>query len=152
MSSAEGWKVTKSLAGTEQSVNHTWLSPLIAAIALIVAFRCGGVAHADETAGSSAELTSITVTAEKRSEPPQRIPMTIETISGDSIDATNPDSFRALLLFVPGLSYSGSEIGLARYSIRGISTAAANPTVGLYLNDVPLNTVGSAFSGARCAE
>ena len=127
--------------------NPGLLSSLIAAIGFIVTFNCG-VAHADETGANTAELTLITVTAEKRPEAPQRIPMSIVAISDDAISATNPESFRDLLLSVPGLSYSGSEIGLARYSIRGISTAAANPTVGLYLNDVPLNTVGSAFSGA----
>lgn len=119
-----------------------------AALGLMVAFHGAGLAHADQTAASSAELTPITVTAEKRAESPQRIPMSIVAISGDAISAANAESFRDLLLSVPGLSYSGSEIGLSRYSIRGISTAAANPTVGLYLNDVALNTVGSSFSGA----
>jgi iron complex outermembrane recepter protein len=119
-----------------------------AAVGFMVALHCGGMAHADETAASPAELTPITVTAEKRAEPPQRIPMSVVAISADAISAANPESFRDLLLSVPGLSYSGSEIGLSRYSIRGISTAAANPTVGLYLNDVALNTVGSSFSGA----
>jgi len=55
-----------------------------------------------------------------------------------------------VLLSIPGVSYSSSEPGQSRYSIRGVSTAASSPTVGIYLNDISLITVGTNFAGAAC--
>jgi outer membrane receptor protein involved in Fe transport len=53
-----------------------------------------------------------------------------------------------MLLLIPGVSYSGEESGLSRYSIRGISTTASNPTVGIYLNDVSIVTLSTNWTGA----
>ena len=120
-------------------------APATAAFCVIL---CSRLAFAEATVSAQDELSQIVVTAQKREETARSIPMSIVAISAASIDDASPEGFHELLLSVPGLSYSASEVALARYSIRGVSTAAANPTVGIYLDDLSLATMNSSFAGA----
>ena len=74
--------------------------------------------------------------------------MSVTAISADDITRSGARDFNDLLLSVPGVSYAGTQLGLSHFSIRGISTTAANPTVGIFLDDVSLVTISTAFSGA----
>jgi len=117
------------------------------ALALSTGSLFGG--HAFAQAGiTSWALDEIIVSAQKRPERAQDIPMSLTTISSGDIEQFGASDFQDLLLSIPGISYSAAEWGLHRYSIRGISSAAANPTVGIYFNDVSLVTVNTSFSGA----
>jgi iron complex outermembrane receptor protein len=94
------------------------------------------------------QIQEIVVTAQKREQRIQDIPISVSAISGDDIDRLGARDFHDILLSIPGVSYSSSEPGQSRYSIRGISTAASSPTVGIYLNDIALISIGTSFSGA----
>jgi len=88
------------------------------------------------------------VTAQKREQLAQDIPISMSVIRGEDIDRLANRDFHGPLLSIPGVSYSGEESSLGRYSIRGISTTASNPTVGIYLNDVSLVTLSTNWTGA----
>jgi iron complex outermembrane receptor protein len=107
-----------------------------------------GDAKAQTVADPADQITEIVVTAQKREQRVQDIPISVSAISGDDIDRAGARDFHDLLLSIPGVSYSGAEPGQSRYSIRGISTAASSPTVGIYLDDVSLITIGTGFAGA----
>lgn len=92
-------------------------------------------------------LDEIVVTAQKRSEKLQDVPISISAVSGASLDRQGSPDFRNVLLSIPGLSYSNSEPGQSNYSIRGVSTGASSPTTGIYLDDVSLITLASGFAG-----
>ena len=94
------------------------------------------------------QIQEIVVTAQKRAERIQDIPISVSAISGEDLERSGARDFKDVLLSIPGVSYSGSEPGQSRYSIRGVSTAASSPTVGIYLNDISLVTIGTNFSGA----
>ena len=119
---------------------------------LLVAITGGSCVSTDAIGQSSAnsedQLIEIVVTAQKREQHLQEVPISITAITGDEIERMGASEFNDLLLSIPGVSYSASETGLARYSVRGISTAAASPTVGLYFDDVSLITINNSFSGA----
>jgi outer membrane receptor protein involved in Fe transport len=95
-----------------------------------------------------ASIPEVIVTAQKRNQPALDVPFSVSVISSSDIERAGAWTFRDLLLTVPGVSYSASQPGLNRYSIRGISSAAASPTTGIYLDDVALLTIGTSFSGA----
>jgi iron complex outermembrane recepter protein len=125
----------------------------ICASMLSVALPFGGAlscttASAQSTAVTSEEISEIVVTAQKREQAAQNIPISISALTGDEIDRLGDRNFHDVLLSIPGVSYSGEESGLSRYSIRGISTAASNPTVGIYLNDVSVVTLSTNWTGA----
>jgi outer membrane receptor protein involved in Fe transport len=103
---------------------------------------------AQSTAVPSEEIPEIVVTAQKREQPAQDIAISISAFTGEDIDRLADRDFHDILLSIPGVSYSGEESGLSRYSIRGISTTASNPTVGIYLNDVSLVTLSTNWTGA----
>jgi iron complex outermembrane receptor protein len=103
---------------------------------------------AQSTAVPSEEIPEVVVTAQKREQLAQDIPISMSVIRGEDIDRLADRDFHDMLLSIPGVSYSGEESGLSRYSIRGISTTASNPTVGIYLNDVSLVTLSTNWTGA----
>ena len=109
---------------------------------------CLSTVAAAQSATDPDTVTEIVVTAQKRAERIQDIPISVSAVSSEDMDRAGAGDFHDLLLSIPGVSFSSSEPGQSRYSIRGISTAASSPTVGIYLNDISLITIGTSFSGA----
>jgi len=100
-------------------------------------------AAGDENSSSGpAEISEITVTAEKRSESANRVGLTIVAITGDALERENIHSVADLARVVPGLTYTNSFTEHPVYSIRGIgfyeSSLAAYPAVSVYIDQVPL--------------
>ena len=82
-------------------VRHLLL-PAISTIAALVA----GLAHAQQTPSTakpeaSDKLETITVTATKRSEPLQSVPIAISVISGDSLEQANLNTLGAITSQAP---------------------------------------------------
>jgi iron complex outermembrane recepter protein len=119
-----------------------------ATIVLIVTTAWPNGCRGADASDTADQMPEILVTAQKRTERAQDIPMSLNVISAEDIDRTGARDFNDLLLSVPGVSYSGSQLGLSHFSIRGISTTAANPTVGIYFDDISLVTISTAFTGA----
>jgi iron complex outermembrane recepter protein len=94
------------------------------------------------------ELADIIVTARKSDERLQNVPISVDAISGDALEKNGVRDLKDELLNIPGISYQGVDRGFSYYNIRGISTSQNSPTVGIYLDDIALNTVGTDFSGA----
>lgn len=90
----------------------------------------------------------IVVTARKRNERLQDAPLSVSAFSTSDLRQGNARDFKDVLRKVPGVSFSGAELGQSRYSIRGVSTTSPSPTVGIYLDDISLLNVTNAFSGA----
>src|ERR1700684_2763094 len=106
-----------------------------------------GAAHA-ATAGDTSEsegIQEITVTAQRRNESLENVPITIQAITGDTLRQLNVNSLDDLLRFTPNVTYSGNGPGTGNIFIRGLSgggqgnqsesTTAPFPNVALYLDD-----------------
>lgn len=93
-------------------------------------------------------LEEVVVTAQKREQRSQDVPISIAAIGGDALDLQPTRDFRDILRNVAGLSFAGSEPGQSRYTIRGVSTAASSPTTGVFLDDVSLVSISTNFAGA----
>jgi iron complex outermembrane receptor protein len=97
------------------------------------------------TAASGGELQEVVVTAQRRSENLQDVPITIQAISGEQLQELNVVSFNDLLKYTPNVTYSGNGPGTGNIYMRGLggvgsgnqsqSTTAPFPNVGLYLDD-----------------
>jgi outer membrane receptor protein involved in Fe transport len=93
---------------------------------------------AADTAAASSELETITVTAEKRSESEQTVPLSMTTFSGAALQEKEINTFFDYATKVPNLAFAptGDGMGTARtVSIRGIS---GNNVTGFYIDDTPL--------------
>lgn len=103
-----------------------------------------------------AEGGVIIVTAQKRSQDLQDVPIAITAISGVSLREGGIDDLQSLQTLVPGLQV-GESFGTARVNIRGISnenlTIGGDPGVALHFNGVyaarPEAALGSFFDLAQ---
>jgi len=93
---------------------------------------------ADTTAAPAGELEEITVTAEKRAESQQNVPMSITTFGTVQLQEKAIVNFFDYATKVPNLAFAptGDGVGTARtISIRGVS---GNNATSYYIDDTPL--------------
>src|SRR4051812_22374457 len=88
---------------------------------------------------TSVELEEIVVTAQKREERLIDVPMAITAVTGVEIERRGVSSLQDLQYSVPGLSVVQSGPGQERLQIRGVSTTNGLPTVGQYLDEMPIS-------------
>lgn len=118
-----------------------------AATAAVIASTLPSQTWAQEGAGAG-NLEEIVVTAQKREQKLQDVPMAVTAVSGAQLEQQGITQFQDLLRSVPGVSFAGTEPGQSRYAIRGVSTEASSPTVGVYLDDISLVSISTGFAGA----
>ncbi|EGD58640.1 TonB-dependent receptor [Novosphingobium nitrogenifigens DSM 19370] len=114
----------------------------------LVAFA--GTAHAEAApAGAPADVasapTEIIVTAQRRNESLQSVPMTLQALSGDTLSKLNVTTFNDLLKYTPNVTFGSNGPGQGAIFMRGLSTGFAGnqssasiapfPNVALYLDD-----------------
>ena len=94
-------------------------------------------------------IENITVTAQKRSEDIKEVPLSITAVSGEQLKEQHIENYDDLARAVPNLSFSnGGGTGLDKLELRGVSSNADEPTVGLYLDDVPITSRNLVNTGA----
>jgi outer membrane receptor protein involved in Fe transport len=94
--------------------------------------------RADTAPAPAGELEEITVTAQKRSESVQNVPMSITTFGAVALAQKDVNSFFDYATKVPNLAFAptGDGVGTARtVSIRGVS---GNNVTSFYIDDTPL--------------
>jgi iron complex outermembrane receptor protein len=111
---------------------------LLAASALAGLAISGGVALAQDD--NTSVLEEIVVTAQKRAERLQDVPISITAVSGEELARRGSTGLMDLQYSVPGLSALEYGPGQERVQLRGISNILGLPTVGKYLDEVPINT------------
>src|ERR1700677_1949820 len=108
-----------------------------------------GIPHADtaaETPPSDTDsIQEITVTAQRRSQSIQDVPITIQAITGDTLKQLNVTTFDDLIRYTPNVTFSGNGPGQGNIFMRGLSsgdqgnqsssTTGPFPNVALYLDD-----------------
>jgi iron complex outermembrane recepter protein len=93
-------------------------------------------------------LEEITVTAEKYKSTIQNTPISLSAVTGDQLDAEGITTVEALAREVPGLSVRSAGPAETEYEARGLaSNGGAAPTVGFYLDEVPLSPPTLAQAG-----
>ena len=108
-------------------------------------------------ADSSLKLGSIVVTAQRREESINDVPMSIQAFGEDTLDALRVDSVDDLQTVVPSFSVSQSYQGVPTYTLRGIGfntiNLSATSTVGTYVDEVaypfPFMNSGPVFDVER---
>ena len=121
---------------------------------LLLALQMQG-AHATEAAASASSdatnnsgLEEITVTAEKYKSTIQNTAISMSALTGDQLVATGITRIQEIAQEIPGLSTRSAGPGLTEYEARGLaSNGGAAPTVGFYLDDIPLSPPAVSQSG-----
>src|SRR5580658_8713766 len=93
-------------------------------------------------------LQEIVVTAQRFNATVQNTPISISAITGDQLDAAGITSIEELAHDVPGLSMRSAGPGQTEYEARGLASSGGSaPTVGFYLDDVPLTPPSTSQTG-----
>ncbi|WP_336966822.1 TonB-dependent receptor [Sphingobium aquiterrae] len=102
---------------------------------------CGAVAHAQEAADDSDGLTEIVVTAERRAESSQKVPLAIQSVGGEALANTGYTSVTDLQYVVPGLQYDPTQG--AAFQIRGVGSTSFDfsnaKSVSVVVDDVVMD-------------
>lgn len=93
----------------------------------------------DDMSFDSTALEVVVVTARKREESLQNVPMSIQAMSGRELARRRVAGLRDLSGVLPGINLSVGDPGTANVSIRGITSVTATPTTGFYLDDVAIS-------------
>jgi iron complex outermembrane recepter protein len=102
---------------------------------------------AEQTAAESASapaLEEITVTATRREESINRVPISITAMSQEMIDQKGIKDFSDVARYTPGVAFDASQTN--QISIRGISSSGGSGTTGIYIDDVPIQVRSLGFN------
>ena len=120
------------------------------ASALIVG---AGAAHATEAADSEtgATLEEVVVTAQKRAEDLQKVPISLQVLNSETLEQHQVSDFDDYAKLLPSVTFQSFGPGQSQLYFRGISSgedglhAGSLPATGVYLDEIPVTTIGNAL-------
>lgn len=111
----------------------------------------GSQAPQPPPAATQTNERDIVVTAQRRAENLQDVPIAITAMPTEALDELQIDDFDDYARFVPSLSYRTSGPGFANVYFRGVTSgenanhSASLPSVGTYLDEQPITTITGAL-------
>ncbi|HEX8216689.1 MAG TPA: TonB-dependent receptor [Allosphingosinicella sp.] len=110
-----------------------------------------GEEAAAAAAAPSGTDTTIIVTAQRRAENLQDVPIAITAFGTETLDQLQVDDFDDYARFVPSLSFRSLGPGFSNVYFRGVSSgenanhSSSLPSVGTYLDEQPITTITGAL-------
>lgn len=119
-----------------------------AVLTSMLPYIAGAAGAADSDSGP--QFKDIIVTAEKRSESLQTVPLSIAAYDSAALAESGAQDFSQLAARIPGVTLNSAGPGRSSYSIRGIASVGGNsPTTGMYIDETPI--LPSGGDGANAA-
>jgi iron complex outermembrane receptor protein len=140
-------KLTRELARKRQTVIRTGIP--VASTLLVAAAVQAAYAQAPAPGG----LEEVVVTAQKRVENLQDVPITVQVLDTKTLEQLNIANIDDYVKFAPGIAYvrgegqgGNGEPGESHIYIRGVVSGGTNhsgsqPSVGEYLDEQPVTTI-----------
>ena len=132
------------------SGTRSWRAPVGALLAVVVYAAAMPTWAADvpvDSSPTSGAIAEIIITAQKRSEHLQSVPLSIAAFTNESLAEAGVEDFSSVAARIPGVTLNSAGPGRSSYSIRGIASVGGNaPTTGLYVDETPI--VPSGGDGA----
>jgi outer membrane receptor protein involved in Fe transport len=91
------------------------------------------------SAATTAEaLQEIVVTATKRAESIQEIPLSVTAVTGEMLENKSAFNFDDYARGIANLSFTDNGVGRERVAIRGVDSKTGTSTVGYYFDETPI--------------
>jgi iron complex outermembrane recepter protein len=125
----------------------------VVALSTLLPFGISAV-HGQDTQDAN-KLDEIIVTAQRRAESLDKVPVSVTAYSQKTMDELHIQSFDDLASVVPGLSFT--TVGTSQQqsntdvAIRGIYSNGNSPTTGIYIDETPIavrQNAAAGFSGS----
>jgi iron complex outermembrane receptor protein len=118
--------------------------------AIVTALALNPAIAQEKTA--KAQIETIEVTATKRTESIQDVPVSVSALNGETLEALGIESFSDYVEFLPNVVFQGTGPGQNEIYIRGAATTQTNisvssvqalqPSVAFYLDEQPVSMQG----------
>lgn len=123
----------------------------LSALLLLLAGRAQAQAQSPASTSASDQdtLQEVIVTATKRSEDIQTVPIAISVLTGNALEKAGMASYSDYLVTVPSVSYVSQGNGRDRINIRGVSSLPGDlgvSTTGVYIDEIPVSEVSASLS------
>ena len=121
--------------------------------ALLASSMLTGVAVHAQTAPSSGAvaLEEVVVTAQKRSENLQDVPVSIQALGSAKLEQLQISNFTDYVKYLPSVSFQTTSPGFSNVYMRGVASGGDGnhsgplPSVGIYLDEQPITTIQGAL-------
>jgi outer membrane receptor protein involved in Fe transport len=126
--------------------------------ALLASTMLAGVPALAQQQQQTVTLETVVVTAEKRTEDLQKVPMSVQALGGDELKALHATDFNDFARYLPSVEYTvggagagNGAPGFDNISMRGVNSgndgnhSGPLPTVGVYLDEMPITTTGGTL-------
>ena len=119
--------------------------PLSRAISAAIAGSAIAVTGAAQA--QDVTLEEIVVTAQKREENLQDVPVSVQVLGNQQLEQLNLNNFADYIEFLPTVSWQSERPGVSQIYMRGISSggdgvhSGSMPSVGVYLDEQPVTTI-----------
>jgi iron complex outermembrane receptor protein len=123
----------------------------VCSAALFATTMFTGVAHAQAQANQNTALEEVVVTAQKRSENLQDVPVSIQALGGEKLEQLQVSAFVDYVKYLPSVSFTTSGPGFGQVYMRGVASggdgnhSGSLPSVGVYLDEQPVTTIQGAL-------
>ena len=107
----------------------------------------GDPARGGATADGHGVLEEVVVTAQKRSENLQDVPLSITAINTEKLEELHISNFEDYAQLIPSVSFQSVGPGFAKIYMRGVANggdgnhSGSLPSVGTYLDEQPITTI-----------
>ena len=129
-------------------MNH--LDSTVALLALVAATASAVAGGAEQTTDNNVSVEEIVVTATRRSERLQDVPLSITAFSQAELTQKGIVGYEGIARETPGAVLNVASDNNARLTARGISTngwgAGLQTTTTIYLDELPLSTIGNTVT------
>ena len=101
--------------------------------------------------GNQPDQTEIIITATKREENLQNVPISVQAIGTRRLDQLNISNFEQYTKQLPSVSFQTAQPGVTVVYMRGVATggdgnhSGSLPSVGSYLDEQPVTTIGGTL-------
>src|SRR5450631_116110 len=129
---------------------HNRLAPRLAGVQVASTLLAGATAAYAQQAGSvSSEapaLEEIVVTAQKRSENLQSVPISVEALDSKRLEDLHVTDFDSVAKYLPSVAFQTLGPGQAQIYFRGVTNGSdglkvgSSAMVGVYLDEQPVTT------------
>jgi iron complex outermembrane receptor protein len=121
------------------------VTPSAVATAISILFgTLASAAQAQDAPAPAADdlaIAPVVVTAQKRPQFAEKVPMSLSALSADALKKQNAASIQDIARLTPGVAAQSAEIfGTPNISIRGVSSTAGTATTAIYIDDAAIAT------------
>jgi outer membrane receptor protein involved in Fe transport len=116
-------------------------------LACVITSILAAASRAADLTANSNELAEIVVTAQKRFENAQAVPLSVQVLDNKALEQLEITNFDDYVKFLPSLSSTKSPLGQNQLYIRGVTNGTeglpvgSQPSVAVYLDEQPVTTI-----------